>query len=72
MTRHRQALFAAASSSVCAVIWLANCVLDMTMKLEAPGQMALHVLCTVIWTVIAVMWWIRWHGSRPSRGDMQA
>ena len=71
MTKRNQALFAAAASTACAAIWLVNCVLDVTMKLEAPGQMALHVICTVIWALIAAMWWVRWHRKRPSRGEMQ-
>lgn len=54
-------LFAAVAATVCAVIWLANCVLDVTMKIGATGQIALHGLCTVIWAVCAALWWVRWH-----------
>ena len=68
MTKCRQALFAAVSSTVCAVIWLVNSVLDVTMKLETPGQTALHMFSTAVWAACAVVWWLRWKQERRAAG----
>lgn len=72
MTRQKQTLFAAVTSTACAVVWLVNYVLDVALKAAAPGQTVLHALCTVVWAASAALWWTRWHGSRRSGKDAQA
>jgi len=71
VTKRKQTLFAAVTSTACAVVWLANYVLDVALKAAAPGQTVLHALCTAAWAVSATLWWIRWHTSRRSGKDAQ-
>lgn len=66
MSRQKQNLLAAVSSTVCAALWLANLAVDLVWKLESPSQTLLHALCTVIWTACAVIWWAQWHRMRKA------
>lgn len=59
MTKRNQALFAAAASTVCAIVWLVNCILDVAYGLVMTGQFPLHALAAAAWTACAVCWWLR-------------
>lgn len=58
----RKKLIAAVSSSICAGIWLINCILDVT--LHIPAALAQDVMLTLVWMLCAVGWWWMWHASR--------
>lgn len=62
MTGRRKHLVAAVTSSVCALTWLANCVVDVVLRV--PGALTQDALMTLVWTVSAVCWWIRWRQVR--------
>lgn len=62
MKRQKQTLLAAVSSTVCAVVWLINCVLDIHWAIR--GSLIQDALLTLVWAAGAVLWWLRWHGER--------
>lgn len=61
VSKRKQALLAAVSSTVCAAVWLVNCVLDVLLCLTALPQ---DVLLTCVWAACATLWWVRWHSER--------
>lgn len=62
MSQHKQSLLAAVASTVCAAIWLANCGLDIAQSLH--GSLPRDGLLTLVWTISAVCWWVRWRRER--------
>lgn len=65
MNKRKQTLLAAVSSTVCAAIWLANCVVDVLVPVDALRQ---DVLLTAVWAACAAFWWIRWRSERRLPG----
>ena len=62
MSQHKQRLLAAVASTAAAVIWLANCGLDIAQSLH--GSLPRDALLTLVWTISAVCWWVRWRRER--------
>ncbi|MBQ7850238.1 MAG: hypothetical protein IJ343_10980 [Clostridia bacterium] len=62
MTRLKHTLLAAAASTVCAAVWLANCVLDVCWGI--CGSLPQDVLLSCVWSACAVLWWLRWRQER--------
>ena len=54
MTRLKHTLLAAAASTVCAAVWLANCVLDVCWGI--CGSLPQDVLLSCVWSACAVLW----------------
>ena len=75
MLQRKQSLLAAIASTIAAVIWLVNCVMDAALPLF--DSLLRDVLLTLIWTVCAVCWWVRWsrvrrtspHTPQPKEGE---
>lgn len=64
MTRQNQSLLAAALSTFCAGTWLINCALDVVLSI--PGSLGRDALLTLLWSVAATCWWLRWQRFRSA------
>lgn len=61
VSKRKQALLAAVSSTVCAAVWMVNCVVDVLLSLAALPQ---DLLLSCLWAACAMLWWLRWHSER--------
>ena len=68
MLQRKQSLLAAIASTIAAVIWLVNCVMDAAMPLF--DSLLRDALLTLICTVCAVCWWVRWSRVRRTSTQM--
>lgn len=72
MTKGKQALLAAASSTVCAAVWLANCAVDVVYGCTLTEQLPLHILLTAVWAASAACWWLRWRSEKKRQQSAAA
>lgn len=69
MSRYSQVLLAAGASTLCAIAWLINCVLDVT--LPVISSLRQDALMTLLWAGVALFWWMRWRRERSLAADMR-
>lgn len=68
MSQRKQSLLAAIASTIAAAIWLINCVVDAALPLF--DSLLRDAVLTLIWTVCAVCWWVRWSRVRRMSAQM--
>lgn len=68
MTKCKQSLIAAVMSTICAAVWLANCIIDVMIGLTVYGASPMSIILTVVWSVCAACWWLRWRQERRAVG----
>ena len=56
----RQVLLSAVVSSVCAALWLINCMLDAQLYVTTTPRQVRSFVFMVLWAAVAVVWWHRW------------
>ena len=64
MFKHKCHLIAAIAFTVSAAAWLINCALDVVLSI--PGSLGRDALLTLLWSVAATCWWLRWQRFRSA------
>ena len=63
----KRSLVAAIASTVCAALWLINCVIGVAVS--ACGSLRQDMMLTLVWAVCAVCWWMHWLSERKCVND---
>lgn len=70
MNVKKQSRMMAMISTICAVVWMINCVIDAVAEPAMTGQLTRDVALTLVWLGGAVCWWLRWRRERTEKKPM--
>lgn len=56
----------------CAVVWCLNVVLDLVYGYTSSISFVLHIVCTIVWTICAIIWLVQYvKQKKQNNGEKQ-